>query len=196
VDFWEKARHLREERGLSQAAVARRMGTSQSWVARMESGAVDAGLRSVRRYLAAIGARLDVQPAPEAESGFRPMTLADVARAARRHIADGETVLRLCLQFIDDYRETDPASRAGLLHAIPPSTGDVRWDAFVAAMAEHLAYHGGLPIPGWVDRNGRFLEQWWFPTDLPSVMASALAESPAAFRRRGIFVTEDLFARA
>jgi transcriptional regulator with XRE-family HTH domain len=196
VDFWDKARRLREERGLSQAAVARRMGTSQSWVARMESGAVDAGLRSVRRYLDAIGARLDVQPDLETELAFRPMTLADVARAARRHIGDGETVLRLCLQFIDDYREADPASQAALLDGTPPSTGDVRWDAFLAALAEHLAYHGGLPIPRWVDGGGRFLEQWWFPTDLPSVVASALAESPAAFRRRGIFVTEDLFARA
>jgi transcriptional regulator with XRE-family HTH domain len=196
VDFWEKARRLREERGLSQTAVALRMGTSQSWVARMESGAADAGMRSVRRYLDAIGARLDVRPDPEAGSGFRPMTLADVAWAARRHIGDGETVLRLCLQFVDDYREVDPASRTALLDDVPPSTGDVRWDAFLAALAEHLAYHDDLPIPRWVDRRGRFLRQWWFPTDLPSVMASALAESPAAFRRRGIFVTEDLFVRA
>lgn len=196
MDFWEKARRLREERGLSQATVARRMGTSQSWVARMESGAVDAGISSVRRYLDAIGARLDLQPDPRAESDFRPMTLADVARAARPHVGDGETVLRLCLQFMDDYRETERHSRAALLEDVPPSTGDVRWDAFLAAVAEHLAYHGDLPIPRWVDRSGRFLTQWWFPTDLPSVMASALAESPAAFRRRGIFVTEDLFARA
>jgi hypothetical protein len=162
----------------------------------MESGSVDAGLHSVRRYLAAIGARLDVQPDPEWESGFQPMTLADVARAARRHAGDGESVLRLCLQFIDDYREANPASRPALLQDVPPSTGDTRWDAFLAALGEHLAYHDGVSIPRWVDRDGRFLDRWWFPTDLPSVMASALAESPAAFRRRGIFVTEDLFARA
>jgi hypothetical protein len=127
---------------------------------------------------------------------FRPMTLAEVGSAARRHAGDGETILRLCLQFIDDFGETEPAERSALLEEVPASTGDVRWDAFLAALAEHLAYHGGLSIPGWVDRAGRFLRQWWFPTDLPSVMASALAESPAAFRRRGIFITEDLFARA
>ena len=31
-------RQMREERNLSQAEVASRMGTSQAWVARMESG--------------------------------------------------------------------------------------------------------------------------------------------------------------
>jgi hypothetical protein len=127
---------------------------------------------------------------------FRATSLADLARSARRHAGDGEAALRLCLQFIDDFQETAPADRPALLRDAPPSTGDVRWDAFLAALAEHLAYHGALPIPRWVDRKSRFLKQWWFPTDLPSVMASALAESPAAFRRRGIFVTEDLFARA
>jgi hypothetical protein len=172
------------------------MGTSQSWVARMESGEVDVGLSSVRRYLDVIRARLDLELDPTAEPGFRPMTLASLGRAARRHVADGEMMLRLCLQFIDDFQEAEPVSRVGLLEDAPPPTGDGRWDAFLAAMAEHLAYHGDLPIPRWVVRKGRFLKRWWFLSDLPSVMASALAESPAAFRSRGIFVTADLFARA
>ena len=187
---------LGKQRGLSQAAVARQMGTSQSWVARMESGEVDVGLSSVRRYLDVIRARLDVQLDPTAEPGFRPMTLASLGRAGRSHVPDDETLLRLCLQFIDDFREADPAAQASLIEDTPPSTGDARWDAFLAALAEHLAYHGGLPVPRWVRRRGRFLKRWWFLSDLPSVMAAALAESPAAFRSRGTFVTEDLFARA
>jgi hypothetical protein len=162
----------------------------------MESGEVDVGLSSVRRYLDVIRARLDVELEPMAESGFRPMTLASVGRAARRHVADDETMLRLCLQFIDDFREADSASWVTLLEDAPPPTGDARWDAFLGALAEHLAYHGDLPIPRWVAHKRRSLKRWWFLSDLPSVMASALAESPAAFRSRGIFVTEDLFARA
>src|SRR3989442_10513559 len=98
MEFWAHARQLRQAKGLSQTAVARRIGTSQSWVARMESGLVDPGLGSVRRYLDAIGGRLELRPAPEA-SEFSPMTLADLARRARRHVSDGEYMLRLCLQF-------------------------------------------------------------------------------------------------
>jgi hypothetical protein len=82
----------------------------------------------------AVGGRLDIQP----DTSFQPMTLADLARSARRHAGDGETVLRLCLQFVDDFREADPAIRPGLLRDVPPSTGDARWDAFLAAIGEHL----------------------------------------------------------
>lgn len=196
MDFWERARALRKQRGLSQASVAREMGTSQSWVARMESGEVDPGLSAVRRYLDAIGATLDVRLEEANGSSFRPMTVSSLGRAARRHARDDESLLRLCLQFIDEFREADPASQAGLLEEPPRPTGDARWDAFLAALAEHLAYHGGLPIPRWVGRKGRSLTRWWFLSDLPSVMASAMAESPAAFRSRGIFLTPDLFARA
>jgi hypothetical protein len=105
-------------------------------------------------------------------------------------------VLRLCLQFVDDFREADADVRATLLRARPATTGDARWDAFIAALAEHLAYHHDLPTPSWTDRKERFLLRWWFPTDLPSVKAAALAESPAAFRRHGVFITPDFFARA
>jgi hypothetical protein len=124
------------------------------------------------------------------------MTMADLARAVGRHIGDGQYVLRLCLQFVDDYREAAGYLRSTLLRTPPRSTGDPRWDAFLAALAEHLAYHDDLSVPQWVDRKSRFLRRWWFLSDLPSVKAAALAESPAAFRRRGIFLTEDFFARA
>jgi transcriptional regulator with XRE-family HTH domain len=45
--------------GLSQTEVAARMGTSQSAVARLESGDADLRLSTLERYAAAIGQRLD-----------------------------------------------------------------------------------------------------------------------------------------
>jgi transcriptional regulator with XRE-family HTH domain len=50
---------LRHRRGLSQTAVAARMGTSQSALARFESGNSDARLSTVARYVAALDASLD-----------------------------------------------------------------------------------------------------------------------------------------
>jgi predicted transcriptional regulator len=50
---------LRRELGLSQTEVASRMGTSQSAVARFESGDLDVRLSTVERYTTALGARLD-----------------------------------------------------------------------------------------------------------------------------------------
>ena len=55
-------RELTEKRaaaGLSQTAVAARMGTSQSAVARLESAEVDAKLSTIERYAAAVGHRVE-----------------------------------------------------------------------------------------------------------------------------------------
>ena len=49
----------RVELGLSQTEVAARMGTSQSAVARLESGDADVRLSTLKRYAAALGQRLD-----------------------------------------------------------------------------------------------------------------------------------------
>ena len=49
----------RGELGLSQTEVAARMGTSQSAVARLESGDADVRLSTLERYVAALGQQLD-----------------------------------------------------------------------------------------------------------------------------------------
>jgi transcriptional regulator with XRE-family HTH domain len=51
----------RTEARLSQAELARRMGTTQSAVARMEGGSVSPSLSTLRRYAAATGARLRLE---------------------------------------------------------------------------------------------------------------------------------------
>jgi predicted transcriptional regulator len=47
--------------GLSQTEVAARMGTSQSAVARLESGDADVRLSTLERYAAALGQQLEVR---------------------------------------------------------------------------------------------------------------------------------------
>jgi DNA-binding XRE family transcriptional regulator len=46
---------------LSQAEVARRMGTSQSAVARMESGRTPPSMTSLRKYAKATGSRVEIR---------------------------------------------------------------------------------------------------------------------------------------
>ncbi|MGH7641181.1 MAG: helix-turn-helix domain-containing protein [Candidatus Dormibacteria bacterium] len=50
--------------GLSQTQVAARMGTSQSAVARMESGLGDLRLSTLQRYAAALESRLELRLGP------------------------------------------------------------------------------------------------------------------------------------
>jgi ribosome-binding protein aMBF1 (putative translation factor) len=49
----------REKLGLSQTVVAARMGTSQSAVARLEAGEMDAKLSTVERFAAALGQKVE-----------------------------------------------------------------------------------------------------------------------------------------
>lgn len=51
----------RTRAGLTQTEVAERMGTSQSTVARLESGKRQPSLRTVQRYAQAVGARAVVR---------------------------------------------------------------------------------------------------------------------------------------
>jgi transcriptional regulator with XRE-family HTH domain len=58
----------RQESALSQTQIAARMGTSQSAVARLESGELDARLSTLERYAAALGHTVDWQVRPSEES--------------------------------------------------------------------------------------------------------------------------------
>jgi transcriptional regulator with XRE-family HTH domain len=64
----EELVRLRQESELSQAELAARMGTSQSAVARLESGELDARLSTLERYAAALGRTVDWQIRPSEES--------------------------------------------------------------------------------------------------------------------------------
>ena len=58
----------RQTSALSQTEIAARMGTSQSAVARLESGELDARLSTLERYAAALGHTVDWQVRPSEES--------------------------------------------------------------------------------------------------------------------------------
>ncbi len=56
---------LRMERGLTQAQVAERVGTTQSSIARLESGSREPSLSFLRRVVKALDGRLEVRIAAE-----------------------------------------------------------------------------------------------------------------------------------
>jgi predicted transcriptional regulator len=64
----EELVRARRESELSQTEIAARMGTSQSAVARLEGGDLDARLSTVERYAAALGRSVEWQVRPSEES--------------------------------------------------------------------------------------------------------------------------------
>lgn len=57
----------REQLGLTQASVAKRMGTTQSALARLESGETDPRIGTLERYALTVGAELVLRPKAKAK---------------------------------------------------------------------------------------------------------------------------------
>jgi hypothetical protein len=124
----------------------------------------------------------------------RPRSLAEVAawsndrREFHRHLAD----------FLDQFRlepraETLAVEPARVAARFPG--GDV-CDAYLAAVAVSLAREIRVAPPAWAWTEDRKLKHPWFASPGPAIRAMLLWESPAPFRERNLFVSENALSRA
>jgi hypothetical protein len=118
--------------------------------------------------------------------GAFTQTLAAVAERA----AAGEPFMSAMRELLDEFSLLrDDRQRARALAERPRPTGDARHDAFLGALAEHLAATAGVERPSWACEPERFLDRFWFVSEVEGFRALALADAPAAFRRRGVFMS-------
>lgn len=140
-----------------------------------------------RKFLLESGMTTPATSCGDAETR-RPRSLWEVATWGRE-LGGIDAFLR---EFLDTYYlEQDAGARSTMLSHEPPLGGDERVDAYLAAVAEHLAFRDHLPVPRWTAGKARFLKRPFFPAGLESLKATLLMESPTAFRRRMIFVGAD-----
>ena len=120
----------------------------------------------------------------------KPNSLGEVVR----HVKAGEQKFDPSLrEFLDSfYANADTRQQA--IEEQPDSIDAVH-DAYVAAVAEHLARVYGLPIPEWSETHGDELREPFFAGGLQSLKGVLVAESPTAFRRRLLFVSKDALSR-
>lgn len=126
---------------------------------------------------------------------MRPKTLAEVAQLS----LEGESFDHCFANFLDAFYATpNPEAlvdRPALLAPTSGHPGQVR-DAYLGATAEELACHYQFPIPGWAGDVERKLHRPWFASSLTALRAILLLESPAAFRSRNLFVSQNALTRA
>ncbi len=120
----------------------------------------------------------------EPRDGYQPMTVARLAELIGP--ADDTMRWRYIAEFLEEFSWEPPVDRLRLLDHAPRATGDERWDAFLVALAEHLAARDGRGAPEWVDF--RPLRRLWFPFNTAAARADAIVHAPAAFRSRGVYV--------
>ncbi len=124
----------------------------------------------------------------------RPASLLEVAAQANSRKDFGYAVV----EFLDQFKiEQD----TGMLAEEPPLlTKQLQdegvADAYLAAVAVHLSRSLGEVPPAWTRDACRFLRRPWFASAGASLRATLLLESPAAFRERNLFVSENALERA
>jgi hypothetical protein len=118
-------------------------------------------------------------------------TLAGVAERVRA----GEDLRFAVRELLDEFavRGRDELRLRAL--ADEPARVDPHVDAYLGALAEHLARTHGLEIPAWALTPERTLDHMWFPGVARGFRPTALRESPVAFRRRGIFIARGALTR-
>lgn len=80
----------------------------------------------------------------------------------------------------------DAQTQRRILDREPALTGKRRWDALVAASAEHFARRHGHPPAPWMNAPERFLHEPWIASDCDDCSRwEALLYCPGAFTRHG-----------
>jgi hypothetical protein len=129
---------------------------------------------------------------------YQRPSIADVAREIATYLSEGDeaAALRLAFRCVELFDRAPRSERWRVVSGEPSSTGDARYDAMLAAIAEYLCAREGMLAPAWVEDSSRFLDQWWFVSGLRSLHADAIVHSPVSFARRGVFITSGALAYA
>ncbi len=115
-----------------------------------------------------------------------PNALADYVPALRA--SDDEFRLRLLLHdFGLVWQEAGPHERAALI-ADEPELFDPRWDAFLAAYAEHLARSAAITPPSWTSSKRRILPDFWYAGGCYAFdRVRTVVTTPGAFEEHGVW---------
>lgn len=114
------------------------------------------------------------RPAPDQQAGDdeQRQVSADGLAEQIADTSDHDVALRHTIAFLDASRR--PGWTVDL-DTEPGPTGDRRWDAMLAAVAETVAHEQDRPVPAWTAAPSRFLDRWWFP------VADILGRLPATW---------------
>ena len=181
-------RACRLRSGLSQRRLARRAGLAFRTVQLLEAGGHDARWSTLAKLARALGER---EPAallspPEGTS----LTAAEAAERMRTGASDSWKLW--LFEFVDAFRRS-PLGES-VARAPEPSLSP-RLLALLASTVESLCREASVAAPWWC-AGVAALPEPWFVSGVENLKASALAESPAAFRKRDIFVLENFLSRA
>ena len=124
----------------------------------------------------------------------RPKTLADVATVAESP-EDFHNHLRDFLHAFKAAPAREKISAEPALMRARFAGGELA-DAYAAAVAVELSFDLAEARPAWTRKPGRSLKDPWFAAKSDELRVVLLHESPAGFRERNLFVSENALSVA
>ncbi len=176
-------RQARETAGLSVRALADAAGVSASTVHRIERGDMQPTVEILQRLVETAGERLTVSATPDYS-----VALVSLAPELAR---DETNAIRRVAEFVTRFRAANREQQLRMIAVSAKPTGDLRWDAFIAALAEWLAVSVQIKTPEWVRDKNRSLRKPWWVSPMILMQAWEYAGTPAAFQSRGVFIHRD-----
>lgn len=182
---------IRRTRGYSQRLLARKAGVSFRCVQQLEADGHNWRVGTVARVGHALGL-------PEGGMDyfcgrFLSIVPDSVEEASLRMHRGGPGTWRVHLfNFVDRLRHT---KNPELIARPPIEDLEARIRALLASTVEMLCAELGWDIPSWC-RGIPALPRPWFVAGMENLKASALIESPAAYRARNVFVLGNFLDRA
>lgn len=185
TESWD-LRKIRTSEGLTLASVARAAGTSTPNLSAYETGRKRPNAATLHRIKTAVAAGADSPIHRSALLTF-PACAASIRRDVRSGTASTGDTLRYVRETINNaaFVVGNRPDRAAFF-AEPSTTGDPRWDALLAGVADHLATKHHIDPPRWT--SDRYVTPFWFVGTTPALHAYAYAHSPAPLAYRGVFI--------
>ena len=181
-------RSARKNSGLTQEALASRVGVDQARVLRSEGGQESPRFETVDKLLAGTGHRLYSAPTRRDDA-------ATIASHIRESVAakDSRRALRQLIQLNDNLIAETGLVRGVLGLAEPESTGKKLWDAAIAGLVAWRLNEQSLPLPAWVSTPERKLERSRPLSADPADPIPQRSDIPDEFAERGVLAWRDTF---
>lgn len=190
-------REVRRRAELSQRALGAKAGIPQPTIAEIEAGRREPSISLLTRLTEGAGYEVKLELRP-----LHPRSAVATANRVRDRLSgpagDGwspalrqDGALRAVIDFRDALRAVSTEEFGILVEAPPGSSGETRWDAFIAAVVEDESATRDVAPPRWTDDKSRFANPPWYLSDNVALHPWELATAPAAFVRHGVLAARE-----
>jgi transcriptional regulator with XRE-family HTH domain len=190
-------RDLRRHAELTQRALAAKAGVPQPTIAEIEAGRREPSITLLGRLAEATGYELKLELQP-----LHPRSAVATANRIRDRLTEADAegwstaqredaAFRAAIDFKDALASARADEFTRLVNAPPGTTGDTRWDAFIAAVVEDEAATRAVPAPRWTGEGSRFTRPLWYLSKNKALHNWELATAPGAFVRHGIVAARE-----